>query len=338
VLRRELLERKRSSLLPKKLSPGDEIRVVAPATSFRIIASTIREIALHNLAAIKLQVSYGKNCEECDDFNSSSVASRIADLHDAFMSPQVKGILSAIGGFTSNQLLRYIDYDLISANPKVLCGFSDITALGTAIYAKTGLVTYSGPHFSTFGMEKGLEYTLEYFKKCLMQTEPFVVEPSSDWSDDSWYQDQQDRNFISNDGFQVVNEGQAEGTILGGNLCTLNLLQGTEYMPSLAESILLLEDDYESKPTTFDRDLQSLIHQPGFEGVKGIVIGRFQRESKMELEKLVRIIKTKQELTNIPVIVNADFGHTTPQFTFPIGGRGKLVARDGEISFTIVEH
>ena len=69
-----------------------------------------------------------------------------------------------------------------------------------------------------------------------------------------------------------------------------------------------------------------------------MVIGRFQRESQMEPEKLVKIIKSKQELTNIPVVVNADFGHTTPQFTFPIGGKGKLVALDGEVSLTIVEH
>lgn len=325
-------------MFPKKLSPNDEIRVIAPSTSFHIIASTVREIALHNLSALDLQVTFGKNCEEIDDFNSSSVASRIEDLHGAFLNPQVKGIMSAIGGYNSNQLLRYLDYDLIGANPKVLCGFSDITALGTAIHAKTGLVTYSGPHFSTFGMEKGLEYTLAYFRKCLMDSGPFAIEPSSDWSDDSWYRDQQNRSFTPNDGFRVVNEGQAEGTLLGGNLCTLNLLQGTEYMPSLAESILLLEDDYESKPLTFDRDLQSLIHQPGFKGVKGIVIGRFQRKSEMKPEKLVKIIKIKQELTNIPVVVNAAFGHTTPQFTFPIGGRGKLVARDGKVSFTIVEH
>jgi muramoyltetrapeptide carboxypeptidase len=325
-------------LFPKKLSPGDEIRVIAPSTSFRLIASPVRDIALRNLTALNLQMIYGKNCEESDEFNSSSVASRIADIHDAFATPQVKGILSAIGGYNSNQLLRYLDYELIRANPKVLCGYSDVTALGTAIYAKTGMVTYSGPHFSTFGMEKGLNYTLEYFKKCLMHTAPFTLEPSSAWSDDTWYRDQQNRSFIPNDGFQVVNEGQAEGKLLGGNLCTLNLLQGTEYMPSLDESILLLEDDLESKPLTFDRDLQSLIHQPGFKGVKGLVIGRFQRESEMEPEKLVKIIRSKPELTTIPVFVNADFGHTTPQFTFPIGGRGELVALDGKVSFTIVEH
>jgi muramoyltetrapeptide carboxypeptidase LdcA involved in peptidoglycan recycling len=220
----------------------------------------------------------------------------------------------------------------------VFCGFSDITALGTAIYARTGMVTYSGPHFSTFGMEKGLEYTLEYFKKCLLETTPFAVAPSREWSDDQWHRDQSNRSFIPNEGFQIINEGQAEGKLLGGNLCTLNLLQGTAYMPSLADSILLVEDDEESKPPTFDRDLQSLLHQPGFEGVKGMIIGRFQKNSEMEREKLVKIIRSKQELEGIPVIADADFGHTTPQFTFPVGGRGKLSAIHGKVNFTVTEH
>ena len=325
-------------MFPRKLSPGDEIRVLAPSTSLHNISSAIRDIALDNFAALNLRVTFGENSEAIDEFGSSSIASRIADIHAAFADPEVKGVLSAIGGYNSNQLLRFLDYDLIKANPKIFCGFSDITALSTAIYAKTGLVTYSGPHFSTFGMEKGLEYTLEHFMKCFMDPEPFAIKPSKEWSDDSWYRDQQNRRFIPNEGFLVINEGQAEGKLLGGNLCTLNLLQGTEYMPSLAGSILLLEDDYEEKPYYFDRDLQSLIHQPGFEAVKGLIIGRFQHGSEMEQEKLVKMIKRKQELTSIPVIAEADFGHTTPQFTFPIGGRGKLSAVDGKVSFTIMEH
>jgi len=315
-----------------------EIRVVAPSTSLRIVSSEIREVALNNLATIDLQVTFGKNCEECDEFDSSSIASRITDIHDAFADPDVNGIMSAIGGYNSNQLIRSLDYDLIKANPKVFCGYSDITALSTAIYTKTDLVTYSGPHFSTFGMEKGLEYTLDYFKKCIMDVQPFAITPSKYWSDDRWFQNQQNRSFIPNEGFLVINEGQAEGKLLGGNLCTLNLLQGTEYMPSLVGSILLLEDDYESKPYSIDRDLQSLIHQPEFEGVRGLVIGRFQHGSEMEPEKLVKIIRSKQELTGIPVIANADFGHTTPQFTFPIGGKGILAARNGKVSFTVNEH
>jgi muramoyltetrapeptide carboxypeptidase LdcA involved in peptidoglycan recycling len=144
--------------------------------------------------------------------------------------------------------------------------------------------------------------------------------------------------FEKNEGYVVLNEGCCEGTILGGNLCTLNLLQGTEYMPSLANSILLLEDDSESQPLIFDRDLQSLLHQPGFSEVKGMLIGRFQRDSKMTDQHLERIIQSKRELANIPVIANLDFGHTTPQITFPIGGKGKIVAENGNVEISIMEH
>jgi muramoyltetrapeptide carboxypeptidase len=328
----------RKDMYPERLVPGDEIRVLAPSTSFRIITTAIREVALKNLTGLGLHVTYGKNSEECDEFDSASVDARIADIHEAFLDPQVKGILTAIGGYNCNQLLGCLDYDLIQTHPKILCGFSDITALATAIFAKTGLVTYSGPHFSTLGMEKGLEYTLEYFKKCLMRTEPFTIRPSTEWSDDKWYRDQNRRYFIPNKGYLIINEGRSEGKLLGGNLCTLNLLQGTEYMPALGETILLLEDDYESKDLTFDRDLQSLIHQPEFAQVQGVVIGRFQTGSGINLEKLIRIIKSKPELDRILVIANADFGHTAPQFTFPIGGKGNLVARDGHVEFAITEH
>lgn len=325
-------------MFPPKLSPGDEIRVVAPSTSLHFISSAVREVALNNFTAMGLRVTYGEKSADSDEFHSSPITSRVADIHAAFADPAVKGILTAIGGYNSNQLLRYLDYDLIRANPKILCGFSDITALATAIYTRTGLITYSGPHFSTFGMEKGLEYTVEYFCRCLMHAKPFEVQPSGAWSDDSWYRDQQNRVFIANDGYGIINAGQAEGKLLGGNLCTLNLLQGTEYMPSLDDSILLLEDDYESTPYYFDRDLQSLIHLPGFAAVRGLIIGRFQRGSEMTPEKLVQIIHSKQELARMPVIANADFGHTTPQFTFPIGGKGKLSAVHGQVSVTVIDH
>ena len=76
----------------------------------------------------------------------------------------------------------------------------------------------------------------------------------------------------------------------------------------------------DTRPHTFDRDLQSLIHQPGFEAVKGLVIGRFQKASGMTEQLLEKIIRTKKELDDIPIIAGADFGHTSPQITFPIGG------------------
>jgi muramoyltetrapeptide carboxypeptidase len=325
-------------MLPPKLQPGDELRIISPSTSMAVTSAAVRQIALETLQSSGFRVSFAKNTAECDIFSSSSIASRVEDIHDAFLDPNVKGILTTLGGYNCNQLLRYLDYDLIRTHPKVFCGFSDITALENAIYTKTGLVTYSGPHFSTFGMKKGLEYTLKYFKQCLTQSNSYKISPSEHWSDDSWYRDQENRTFESNPGFLILNPGRAEGTLLGGNLCTLNLLQGTEYMPSLTNSILLLEDDDESKPLHFDRDLQSLLHQPEFGLVKGIIIGRFQRASQMTAEKLTQMIRNKPELANIPIIANADFGHTTPQFTFPIGGQAKLVVEEDKATFTIIRH
>ena len=124
----------------------------------------------------------------------------------------------------------------------------------------------------------------------------------------------------TNPGWWVLNNGEAEGTILGGNLCTLNLLQGTAFMPTLEGSVVFVEDDDRVSPWDFDRDLLSLIQQPGFAGVRGVVIGRFQRASGMTRELLEQIVNTKQELSRLPVLANVDFGHTFPMITFPIGG------------------
>lgn len=325
-------------MIPAKLAPGDTICIVSPSKSLAVVSPQIRQIAQHTLASLGLQVVFGHNANNKDRFGSSSIGERLADLHAAFLNPDVKAILTSIGGFNANQLLRDLDYDLIRRHPKILCGYSDITALGNAIYAKTGLVTYSGPHFSTFGMQLGLEYTLEYFQKCLMEENAILVQPSPTWSDDPWYKEQTKRHFISSPGFLVINEGRAEGRLIGGNLCTLNLLQGTKYMPSLENSILMLEDDSESHSEHFDRDLQSLLHLPAFEGVRGLVIGRFQTGSDIDNEALTEIIRRKHELRDIVVFANVNFGHCTPQITFPVGGRGKLVAETGQVKFSISEH
>jgi len=324
--------------MPTKLKSGDEIRVIAPSTSLVIIHEDQRELANRQWQEIGLPITISQYADEKNRFNSSSIEHRLSDLHDAFRDPQVKGILTAIGGYNANQLLDELDYDLIAANPKVLCGFSDITALSNAIFTKTGLVTYSGPHYSTLSMKYGAEYTIDYFQKCVMSSEPFTVPQAENWSDDAWYRDQERRTFLPNPGYLVINEGEVNGRLLGGNLCTFNLLQGTEFMPDLADSILLIEDDFESQAATFDRDLQSLLHQPGFEQVQGIIIGRFQKTSGIDDDTLIEIIRTKTTLKNIPIIANASFGHTTPQFTFPVGGQGTLIAKKDATIFTITKH
>ncbi|MBL8008688.1 MAG: LD-carboxypeptidase [Ignavibacteria bacterium] len=327
-------------MIPPKLKSGDGVRVISPARSLAMpwINEELKEKAIQRFNELSLNLSFAEHVNEINDFSSSSIQSRVSDLHEAFSDKSIQLVITVIGGFNSNQLLRYLDYELIKANPKILCGYSDITALANAVYAKTGLVTYSGPHFFSFGDKLGFDFTLEYFKKCLFEEKPFEIKPSPKWSDDKWANDQINRNFTKNDGFWIINEGEAEGKIIGGNQCTLNLLHGTEYMPDIQESILFIEDDYEAHVATIDRDLQSTIHQPGFEKVRAVVFGRFQPATKMTREFLTKIVKSKKELNPLPVIGNVDFGHTTPIITFPIGGTAKLLVHNNEVILEIIKH
>ena len=250
---------------------------------------------------------------------------RVADIHEAFADKNVKAVFTIIGGANSNQLLPYLDYDLIKANPKVFCGFSDITALLNAIYAQTGLVTFSGPHFSSLGMLKGADYTLENLKIMLMGERVNHVQSSAEWSDDLWFLDQENRQFIKNEGYWRLHDGEAEGTLIGGNLGTFDLLLGTKYRPAFAkDTILFIEDTEGSDIAAFERNFQALIYQPDFGNVKGILIGRFQKGSKVTREQLEYIISTKRELRNLPIWANLDFGHSTPLLTIPVGGTAKI--------------
>jgi len=326
-------------MISEKLKVGDEVRVIAPSRSAVILGEDCKTIATERLEALGLKVTFGKYIYEADeDYMAASKEHRVEDLNEAFRDKNVKAILTVIGGFNSNQILDLIDYDAIRENPKIFCGFSDITALSNSIYAKTGLVTYSGPHYSSFGMKKGFEYELDYFKKMFFEEGEIEVTSSKEWSDDAWFIDQENREFIKNDGMFIINEGEAEGEIVGGNLCTLNLLQGTEYMPDISNKVLFIEDDGMAEKlymVTFDRDLQSLVHMPEFKTVKGIVIGRAEKNCFMTKEKWIKLIKNKPELDNIPVIAGADFGHTTPIITFPVGGHAKLYAKDNKIELKI---
>lgn len=328
-------------IFPEKLKTGDKVRVIACSRSLGIISQEAREIANKRFLELGLELSFGKHVEEMDAFKSSSIESRIKDIHEAFADKSIKAIITVIGGFNSNQLLSFLDWGLIKKNPKILCGYSDITILNNAIFTKTGLVSYSGPHYSSFGMKKHFDYTLEYFKKCLFSDEPYEILPSENWTDDPWYKDQDNRELIPNNGWLCVNKGLASGTILGANLCTFNLLQGTQYFPSLENSILFLEDDDLGGDLTaveFDRNLQSLIHQKGFNKVRAIVIGRFQKSSKMTDDIIQEIIKSKKELKDLPVIANVDFGHTDPRATFPIGGEAEILSDEKDSKIAIIEH
>lgn len=327
-------------IIPNKIKKGDEIRIIAPSRSMKILKEDVINLAKERLEELGFRVTFGKNVMNSlnDDFKCASIEDRVEDLHDAFKDKNVKAIITAIGGYNVNQLLDYIDYELIKQNPKIICGFSDITALVNAIHKKTGLVTYLGVQFFSLGMKYGLDYSIEYFKKIFMQDKDIKIESSKEWSNDKWLKNQEEREFIDNKGMEVINSGEALGKIIGGNLCTLNLLQGTEYMPDLENSILFIEDDGETGKAfirEFDRNLQSLLHSAKGKKINGIVIGRAEKISEMNTTRWKKIIETKKELENIPVIINADIGHTTPIFTFPIGGNAEIVAKDKNVEITI---
>ena len=325
-------------IYPDKLKHGDEVRIIAPALSLKIISQDNINFANKMLAELGLKVSFGKHVNEQDMFDSSSIESRIEDIHDAFQDKNVKAILCVIGGANANQLLKYIDYDLIKMNPKILCGFSDINVLQNAIYQKTGLVTYSGPQYSSFAMQKDFDYTLDYFKRILFNENSIEVIPSKTWSDDAWFLDQENRVFHVNEGCWIVHSGEAVGTIMGGNISTFQLLHGTSFMPSLIDSVLFLEADTineEHGVGEFDRQLQSIIHQPNFDKVKAILFGRFEKKFGMDITKLTAIINSKKELNNIPILANLDFGHTMPMITFPIGGICKIRATEESVFIEI---
>lgn len=324
-------------MFAEKLRPGDEIRIIAPSTSMALVKGAQREIAEQRLMELGFKVSYGNNVQNHNEFFSSSIEERIEDLHNAFLDPNVKGILTVIGGYNSNQLIKYIDYETIKNHPKIFCGFGDITALNLAFYKKTGLINYSGPHFSTLGTRVGFEYTLSSFLQAVTNDAPYEINPSENWSDDSWHLEEEERTFIEQDSYLVLREGEATGKLIGGNLSTMNLLQGTEYMPSLKDAILFIEDDEESHMHSFDRDLQSLLHLPDAEEIKAILIGRFQRTSNITEEALRKIIDSKKELKNIPIIGNVNFGHVSPIATIPIGAMAQVTASSKGTEIIIVQ-
>jgi muramoyltetrapeptide carboxypeptidase LdcA involved in peptidoglycan recycling len=300
-----------------RLYPGCHLRVIAPAQSLAIITPQVRQLADERLAQLGFSVSFGTHAEESGPLASASLQSRLSDLHEAFADPTVDGILTAIGGFNSHDLLPHIDWGLIQANPKPLCGYSDITALQNAIYSITGQETYSGPHYSTFGCLKGVEPVVDWFKKCLCEAQDYDLTPSAKWSDDLWYLDQEKRTFLPNEGPWIIREGRAEGILIGGNLSTLCLLSGTRFLPDLRGKILLIEDDYESRGVLFDRQFKQLSHQRGFDEVQAILIGRFQQASRIDRQILELIL---EGIHPVPAIANLDVGHTMPLATLPIGG------------------
>ncbi len=322
-------------IYPRPLQPGDTIMVIAPSSVSTYISPDVHEAAIARWNSLGINVVFAPNFDNTDDFaTESGIKKRVDDIHTAFSDKNIAGVFTVLGGYHSNQLLKHLDFELIRNNPKVFCGFSDITALNNAIFAKTGLITFCGPHYSTFGMIHGLDFTVKSFQDAIMQTAPFHIGVSDKWSDDPWYRDQENRKFIPNPGAVVLNGGTGRGRLLGGNQCTFALLQGTEYMPSdIDDIILFVEDDSETTEETFLRQLAGLLTTDIASHIRGVIMGRFQPDTPVDINRAYAIIKNA--LGNVPVVANLDFGHTTPMLTIPTGAMCDVTANGNTFDVTI---
>lgn len=198
-------------MIPDKLKPGDEVRIVAPAHSASDIDERVLDRAKVVLESLGLKVSFSKNAFSRNQRGCPTDDEKVEDLHEAFMDENVRCILAAIGGFNSNQMLGKINWQIIKDNPKIFSGFSDITVLNHAILAKTGLVTYAMPNFYCFGLPPEADYSLEYFRRCLFADQPaeFVVQQSETFYDFPWnYDETSPRQALKNNGPRVVQGGR----------------------------------------------------------------------------------------------------------------------------------
>jgi muramoyltetrapeptide carboxypeptidase len=308
-----------SNYLP--LNPRDEIRIIAPSQSRRSGQESQYRRAQERLEGLGYTVSFGVSVKSMHHLGTATPLQRARDFNDAFADKNVKAVMAINGGWSANEILPLIDWQLVTSNPKPLIGFSDITVLLNAIYAKTGNVSYLGPNFGTLGYMQSWQYTLNNFAAMLRQDSPIRLTRSQEWG-------VQKSDHFKTKPWKVLAKGKAEAILLGGNLGTFYLLQGTEYQPQFDEPfIFALEDDDEAgkySAREVSRRFESLLQLPNFrQNLCGLLIGRFQQGSKVS-ERAIESIIASKKLTAMPIISGVDFGHTLPMVTLPIGGIIKL--------------
>ena len=302
----------------KKLEKGMHIRVLSPSSSIEDVGGfDSKLVAKEKLEDLGFKLSYSKHYFENDILGSASIQSRVEDLHEAFSNPTVDVILATIGGFNSNELLPYLDYELIAKHPKIICGYSDTTAILNAIYAKTGMLTYMGPSYTSFKMKELQEYQTASWLKALSNTR-YELTPSEKWGSNAWYLPDATLTFQPTK-WKVYNHGQATATAIGGNLTTFSLLRGTPYAPNPEEFVLFMEISESSNYYDFDRNLAALLQ--AYPNPKVVLIGRFPKECCMTEELLLYILDKYPVLKQIPVMYDLDFAHTQPLFTITIGAK-----------------
>ena len=287
---------------PDRLKIGDTIGVCAPSDP--IIGENIEELnrARKILENAGFKVKYSNNIFSNTNGYSATAKEKAEDLNSMFADKDVKMIWFAKGGNNSNSIFDYIDYDLIKKNPKIICGFSDITSIVNLISAKTGLVTFSGTNFKTIATDE-TDYSYKEAIKRFVDGSLEIGRPGEQ--------------------YMVLKGGIAEGELIGGNLSLMRGLTCGKYKVDFTDKILFLEDlGIETWPEVASCFLYYMKQNGVFDKIKGLWIGNYEHESNIALEQI--ILDTIGDEYNFPIIKSNNFGHTDTKTVIPIGIKAKI--------------
>jgi len=308
---------RRAILKPKRLAPGDTLALVLPASAAPDTDAVA--FARDQLVALGFQVAIGKHAYERFGYFAGPDRDRADDLNAAFADDRIAGVVCYTGGWGSPRVLPLLDYDLIARKPKVLIGYSDITALLNAVHQRTGLVTFHGPvGSSTFDA-----YTIDNFRRVLMNAEPAgtLAMPPRKPSD---LVDRVNRivRFAG---------GKASGRLAGGNLTMIASLMGTPHEIDTNGAILFLEDTHE-EPYRIDRMLTQLALGGKLSAMAGFIWGHCTDcDAKGNSFSLEEILRDRVASLGVPAISGLPFGHIESKLTLPIGISATLDADAGTL-------
>lgn len=306
-------------LKPRRLAPGDTVGLVAPAGPSSNDESVRYSVDL--LRSLGFKVKEGKHVYDRDQYLAGADEDRASDVNAMFANDDVDAVFTLRGGYGTQRMLPYLDYDLIAKNPKVVIGSSDITGILIAIYQKTGLVGFHGP--AAGGNYS--DYALSEFRKVLM-------EPSKRTriGEAPPFEQRAGRVEKTNRVTRFTG-GKAEGRLIGGNLTLVSTLMGTPYEPDFRDRVVFLEDVNEA-PYRIDRMLTQLWLAGKLQSAAGIAFGKFTKtEDDGNTFSIEEIIRRRCVPLGIPVVSGLMIGHIADKTTVPIGIMARLDGEKGSL-------
>lgn len=312
-------------LLPPVLRPDDAIGFFSPSSPATRFAPGRFARAQAFLQDKGFQLRAGTLTGQADYYRSGSIAARAAELNALIRDPAVRCIISTLGGSNSNALLPYLDYDTLRRDPKILIGYSDVTALLLGVYARTGLVTFYGPALvASFGEFPPLvDETFASFHALLCgAAQPgYRYAMPARWTDEwlDWESQPRAKTTVANQ-WRFIGQGRIEGRLIGGNLNTMAGIWGSGYMPAIEPGdILLLEDSLKSIDVV-ERAFAHLHLCGVFDRVGAVLLGKHEKfddkgSGRTPLDVLLEVLNGRP----LPIVAEVDFCHTHPMLTCPIG-------------------